>query len=123
MTRTFSKQAFNAQGLSDAKIGKALIKALNTISLIKEKRSGILKGRICADGQHQHDQYDKSKTTLPTISTPALMTTIAIDAKEKQGMATTDIISVYLNVLMPDNILMCIEGAMINIYLAANPSL
>jgi hypothetical protein len=48
--------------------------ALCAVNLIKEKRSGKLKGRTCADGRSQRSKYKKEETTAPTVSsTGALM--------------------------------------------------
>jgi len=47
--------------------------ALRAINLIKEKRSGVLKGRTCADGSVQRTMYTKEETASPTVSTDALM--------------------------------------------------
>ena len=90
-------RAFNAKDLSDPKVTKVLSKVLNTISLIKEKQDGRLKGHICTDGRPQRDLYKKSETTLPTMSTTKLLTTIAINAKKGQDVATADIASTHLN--------------------------
>jgi hypothetical protein len=47
--------------------------ALRAVSnLIKEKRTGELKGRTCADGRPQRSLYSKDETTSPTISQEAL---------------------------------------------------
>ena len=46
--------------------------ALRAVNLIKEKRSGKLKGRTCANGRSQRAHYTKEETTSPTISTDAL---------------------------------------------------
>jgi len=42
--------------------------ALCAVNLIKEKPSGKLKGRTCADGRSQRSKYTKEETTAPTVS-------------------------------------------------------
>ena len=57
--------------------------ALRAVNLIKEKRSGKLKGRTCTNGRSQRSKYMKEETTSPTVSTDALMISLMIDAKER----------------------------------------
>ena len=64
--------------------------SLRAVNLIKEKRSGKLKGRTCADGRSQRSKYTKEETTSPTVSTDALMISLMIDAKERRDVATAD---------------------------------
>ena len=59
-------------------------RALRAINLIKEKRSGKLKGRTVADGSVQRDLYTKEETVSSTISNDALMLTILVDAWENR---------------------------------------
>jgi hypothetical protein len=65
--------------------------ALRALSVIKEKRSGVLKGRVCADGSPQQGLYSKAETGSSTISTDALFMTIMIHALEGRDVATADI--------------------------------
>jgi hypothetical protein len=69
--------------------------ALRAINLIKEKRTGILKGRTCADGSTQHSLYAKEDTPSPTFLSDSLMLTLMVDAQEHQDVATADIMGVY----------------------------
>jgi len=48
--------------------------ALCAVNLIKEKRSGKLKGRTCTGGWSQRSKYTKEETTSPTVSTDARLT-------------------------------------------------
>jgi hypothetical protein len=57
--------------------------SLRAVNLIKEKRSGDIKGRTCVDRSVQRSLYEHSETSSPTVSNEALMYTIIIDAKER----------------------------------------
>ena len=59
-------------------------RALRAINLIKEKRSGKLKGRTVAYGSVQRDLYTKEETVSSTISNDALILTILVDAWENR---------------------------------------
>ena len=84
--------------------------ALRAINLIKEKRSGKLKGRTVADGRPQRSLYDKSETASPTVSVDALMMSLMIDAKEGRDVATADVAGAYLKADMDDFVVMKFTG-------------
>jgi hypothetical protein len=94
--------------------------ALRAINLIKEKRSGQLKGRTVADGRLQRSLYDKSKTALPTVSINALMMSMMIDAKEGQDVATADVAGAYLKADMDDFVIMKFIGKDVRILCEMN---
>ena len=95
--------------------------ALRAINLIKEKRSGKIKGRTCADGSSQRVLYTKEETTSPTISSDALMLTLLVDAKERRDVATADVEGAYLNAKMDDFVLMRFSGDTVDILCDVNP--
>jgi hypothetical protein len=89
--------------------------ALHAISVIKEKRSGTIKGRIVANGNAQRSMYTKDETSSPTVSTDALMSSIMIDAYEHRDVATADVAGACLHVTMDDFTLFKLEGASVDI--------
>ncbi len=66
-------------------------RALNYLMFLKEKRSGKIKGRGCADGRKQRLYKTKEETSAPTVAIESLFLTCTIDAKERRTVATTDI--------------------------------
>jgi hypothetical protein len=96
--------------------------ALRAINLIKEKRSGVLKGRTVADGRAQRSLYDKSKTASPTIANDALMLSIIIEAYEGRDVATADIAGAYLKAYMKDFVLMKFAGDTVRVLCNMNPA-
>jgi hypothetical protein len=89
--------------------------SLRAVNLIKEKRTGEIKGRTCADGSVQRDLFSKAETTSPTVSTDALMYTMVIDAKERRDVATADVVGAYLNADMDTFTLMKLTGETVDI--------
>ena len=87
--------------------------APRTVSLLKEKHSGELKGRTCADGSKQQPYVTNEDSSSPTVSTEALMTTFVIDAYERRVVATANVTGAYLNVKMDQLLIMKIEGDMV----------
>jgi hypothetical protein len=70
--------------------------ALRAINLITEKQDRRLKGCTVADRRPQKSLYDKSETAMPMVLIDALMLLLMINAKEGQGVATTDVAGAYL---------------------------
>jgi hypothetical protein len=96
-------------------------KALRSITLIKEKRCGRIKGRTVADGRPQRDYIPQEESTSPTVSIEALMLSIAIDAKEKRHVATCDVEGAYLHADMTDTVHMVFEDNMVDYMVQAHP--
>ena len=84
--------------------------ALRAINLIKEKRSGVLKGRTCADGRPQRERYSREEVTSPTVSNDSIMAEIVIAAKERRKVASWDVVIVKF------------EGDSVDIMCQVNPA-
>jgi hypothetical protein len=97
-------------------------RALRSITLIKEKRSGIIKGRTVADGRPQRKYKAPEDVHSPTVSTEGLMTTLAIDAKENRYVVTADVEGAYLHADMDELVIMVFEGDMVDYMVQTNPS-
>jgi hypothetical protein len=89
-------------------------RALRSITLIKEKRSGVIKGRTVADGRPQRKYKASEDVHSPTVSTEGLMTTLAIDAKENRYVVTADVEGAYLHADMDELVIMVFEGDMVD---------
>ena len=95
--------------------------AFRAVNLIKEKRSGKLKGRTCADCRSQRAHYTKEETTLSTVSTDVLMLSLMIDAKEGRDVATADVKGAYLHADMEDFVILKLVGEAVDIMCQVNP--
>ena len=101
-------------------------KALNMVTLIKEKRNGDIKGRACADGSKQrYSMNEETNVSSPTVSTEALFTTLIIDAHEKRHVATFDVQGAFLQPELQsstdDTILLKMKGIFVDIMCDVNP--
>ena len=98
-------------------------KALRAIILIKQKRCGKIKARTCADGRPQRSYVPRDEAASPTVSMEALLTTLAIDAKEKRDVAVFDVPSAYLHAEMPASkkVLIKLEDKFVDIMCQVNP--
>ena len=95
--------------------------ALRTVCLLKEKRSGALEDRTCADGSKQHKYVEKEDSSSPTVSTEASITTMVIDVYEGRDVATADVVGAYLYAIVDELFAMKIEGDMVNYMVQADP--
>jgi hypothetical protein len=74
-----------------------------------------IKGRTVAIGRPQRQLYTKEETSLPTVSTDALMLSILVDALEQRDVATADVAGAYLHADMEDFTLLRMEGKSVDI--------
>ena len=91
--------------------------------MIKEIRSGKLKGRTCADGRPQRCYITKEYTSLLTIYLEYFITNLIIDAHEGIDVEVFDVPGAYLNADMPEDkfIILNIEGEFVDIMCEVNP--
>ena len=89
--------------------------ALNIITMIKEKRSGTIKARACADGRDQRRYIAKEDVASPTIQLESLIMSMIIDAKEGRDVAVADVVGAYLLANMKDYVLVKLTGKTVDI--------
>jgi hypothetical protein len=75
--------------------------ALNYLMFLKRKRCGKVKARGCANGRPQREYITKDKSSSPTVSIYALMTSYLMDAIEGRKVATCDIPGAFLQADWP----------------------
>ena len=86
--------------------------ALQYLMFLKEKRTGQIKGRGCADGRKQRSFLSKEDTSSPTVAIESVMLTATIEAQEERDVATADIPGAFMQADMDDVVHMKIEGTM-----------
>ena len=96
--------------------------AMRLIMTIKEKKSGDIKGRGCADGSGMRNRIRPQDATSPTVSSEAFAMTCAIDAWEGRVVVTCDVPGAYLHCVMDELCHVLLEGVMVDLYLEVNPS-
>eukprot|EP00980_Cylindrotheca_fusiformis_P014012 scaffold3660_cov147-Cylindrotheca_fusiformis.AAC.1 len=95
--------------------------ALRSITLVSEKRSGRIKGRTVADGRPQRKYTAPEDVHSPTVSTEGLMTSLAIDAKERRYVVTADVEGAYLHANMDETVIMMFDDDMVDYMVETNP--
>jgi hypothetical protein len=88
---------------------------------LKEKRTGRVKGRGCADGQKQPLYTAKEDTSSQTVSIESIMLTSVINALEGRHVATADIPGAFMQAVMDKVVHMRLVGTMVNLLLQITP--
>jgi hypothetical protein len=97
--------------------------SLRYLMFLKEKRTGIIKGRGCADGRQQRDYLTKEDTSLPIVAIESVLLSYTIDAKERRDVATVDIPGAFMQIDMKDTVHMVLEGTMAGLLVKLDPKL
>ena len=97
--------------------------SLGYLMFLKQKCSGQIKGRGCADGQKQHLYTGKEEKTSPTVTTESIMLTSTIDAKEGWDMATVDIPGTFMHSDQDKTIHLQLQGTLANLLVKCDPKL
>jgi hypothetical protein len=87
---------------------------------LKQKRSGQIKGRGCADGRRQRIYNKKEDVTSPTVAVESVFLTCLIDASENRDIATVDIPGAFLQADMDETVHIKLVGTMVDILLKLN---
>ena len=97
--------------------------SLGYLMFLKQKRSGQIKGRGCADGRKQRLYTGKEEKTSPTVATESVMLTSTIDAKEGRDMATVDIPGAFMHSNQDETIHLRLQGTLADLLVKCDPKL
>jgi hypothetical protein len=95
--------------------------ALQYHMYLKQKRSGQIKKRGCADGRKQRVYKTKEETSSPTISTEAMFLTAAINAKEQRRVTSIDVPGAFMHADIDELIHLRLEGPMAELLTRVDP--
>ncbi len=98
-------------------------KSLNYLMFLKQKRSGRIKGRGCADGRKQRLCKTKEETSAPTVATESLFLSCAIDAKERRTVVTTDMPGAFMQTDVDEVTHVRLEGPLASLLAKVDPNL
>ena len=101
--------------------GQQLKDCLRLITVIKEKRTGDLKGRACADGRPQRAYIPKEDAASPAVSLESLVLSLMIDSYEGRDVATADVAGAFLKGDMPDFVLIKLVNEEVDIMCDVDP--
>jgi Reverse transcriptase (RNA-dependent DNA polymerase)/Zinc knuckle len=99
------------------------INALAYLMFLKEKRSGLIKARGCADGRKQRAHTTKEESSSPTVSIEAVFLSCMIDALEQRDVATVDVPGAFMQADMDELVHMRLVGTMAELLVRIDPKL
>jgi len=95
--------------------------ALHYLMYLKQKQSGHIKARGCADGRKQCAYKSHDETNCPTMATEAVFLTSVIDAYEWHCIVTVDIPCAFMHAEMDEVVHVKLEGVMAELLVHVNP--
>ncbi len=98
-------------------------KALSSLIFLKEKKSGLIKARTCANGNPQREHIAKEEAAVPTIALKSVFITSTIDANKRRKVVTVDILGAFLHTDNVDYIIMQMVGTLAELMVKTNPKL
>ena len=90
---------------------------------LKQKRTGQIKGRGCADGRKRRLHTPKDDASSPTMATESVLLSCVIDAKERRDVATVDIPGVFMQGDQDETVYMRLEGTLAELLIKCDPKL
>ena len=97
--------------------------ALGYLMFLKQKRTGQIKGRGCADGRKQRLYTQKDEASSPTVATESVLLSCVIDAKERRDVATVDIPGAFMQGDQDETVHMRLEGTLAELLTKCDPKL
>ena len=79
---------------------------------LKEKWTGYIKARACADGQPKRKTENKGAASAPIVQMKSVLITAFINAMEGRDVAIADVPGAFLTAQMDEEVHMMIYGEM-----------
>lgn len=102
-------------------------KAVEAIMLLAEKHTVEVKGRFVYNSNESRDWLSRQRTTSPTASLEAIITTCVIDAFEERDVMSVDIPNAFIQTEMPEveageeRVIMKITGTIVDCLIEIDP--
>ncbi len=90
---------------------------------LKEKKSGVIKARSCANRNPQKEHIVKEEVVAPTVALKSVFITSTIDAKESRKVVSVDILGAFLHADNKDYVIMKMVGTLAELMVKTNPKL
>jgi len=98
-------------------------RAVASLMFLKEKDTGEIKGRACANGSVQRKYIKKEDAASPTASTEALFICAAVTALEERAVAILDLPGAFLHADIDEDVIMSLEGPLAELMVKVDPKL
>ena len=93
------------------------------MNLIKQKRTGLINGCMCTNGDPHRKFVPREEASSPTLSLEALIVYLTIDAHKHQKLTVFDVLGEYLQTDLPKDkfVLLMLEYQFVDIMCSINP--
>ena len=98
-------------------------KVLSSLIFLKEKKSGAIKARSCANGSVQREHVAKEEAAAPTVGLDSVFITSTIDAKERRKVVMINIPGAFLHADNEDYVIMKMVGTLAELMVKTNPKI
>ena len=103
-------------------------RALEAVTILLRKKSGVVKARTCANGSVQRNWMSKEDVSSPTALTESVLLTSVIDAAENRFVATCDIPNAFIQAdieIKPGDprVVMVVRGILVDMLVKIDPKL
>jgi hypothetical protein len=92
------------------------------LMFLKEKRTGQIKGRGCADGRPQRETTPKEEASSPTVAVELVLLSCTIDAHVERDVAIVDTPGAFMQVDMEGIVHLRIDGPMAELLIRLDPA-
>ena len=111
------------RGVNQSDISREETKcALQYLMFLKEKRSGKIKGRGCADGRKQRLYKGKDETSSPTVFIESLFLSSMIDGYKHRKVMTLDIPGAFMQTDIDETIHIRLDRPLVDLLIKVDPS-
>ena len=90
---------------------------------LERKRTGVVKGRLVADGSRQRSYIPDGAATSPTVLTESVLITAAIEATEGRDVAVIDLPGAFLHAEMDEVVHMVLRGRLAELMVKFAPQI
>ena len=99
-------------------------KAMESLIFVTEKRDGVIKARMCANGSTQREYIEREHAVSPTTITESVILTGVIDAKQNRDVMVSDVPNSFVQTdidLNEERVIMKIRGILVDILVEMDP--
>ena len=90
---------------------------------LRQKKNGVVKARLCANGNPQRELIAKEEAAAPMVPLELVFLTLTIDAKENREVVTINIPGAFLHADNKDYVIMKMVGTLAELMVKTNPKM
>ncbi len=96
---------------------------LELLIFLEWKQTGVVEGRLVADGLKQSNYIQEGTATSPTMMTKSVLITAAMEAMDGHDVAVVDLSGAFLNADMDNVVHMVLRGRLAELMVKFAPQI